>query len=278
MDLRQTMSMSPVVSIVMPAFNSSRFIEASISSVLRQEFQGWELLVVDGGSCDSTRDIVDRFAAADHRVRLVPNHNDRGPAHARATGVRQARGEYVAFLDADDLWLRTKLSNQIAFMCRTGTDFSYTQYRVMNSQGTEVSCPISIRRQYTYPSYLFLRGIGCSTVVIKRNLFSEEILETYGLWHGEDTLWWLKLLRAGAHARGVFEPLVLYRDAEGSLSKHRLRNQASVWRIYRDDFYLSLVTASAAYVSYVTDVALRRFRYRLCTKVFGKRQVSEVQE
>jgi teichuronic acid biosynthesis glycosyltransferase TuaG len=271
------MSLSPAVSIVMPAFNSARFIEASIDSVLRQEFHSWELFVVDGGSRDNTRDIVARYADADPRVRLVPNPDDRGPAHARATGVRQARGEYIAFLDGDDLWLRKKLSNQIDFMCRTGAQFSYTQYRVMNSQGTEASCPISIHRYYRYPSYLFVRGIGCSTVVVKRNLFSEEILETYGLWHGEDTLWWLKLLRAGARAFGLLEPLVLYRDAEGSLSKHRLRNQASVWRIYRDDFCLSLITASAAYVSYVTDVALRRFRYRLCTKVFGKKPISAFQ-
>ena len=245
--------------------------------MLLQSLQDWELLVVDGGSRDNTREIVARYSLADPRVRLVLNPDDKGPAHARSTGVREARGEYIAFLDGDDLWLRTKLLVQIDFMRRTSTDFTYTQYRMMNSQGTEVSCPITVHRQYSYPSYLFLRGIGCSTVVVKRSLFSEEILETYGLWHGEDTLWWLKLFRAGAHARGVLQPLVLYRDAEGSLSKYRLRNQASVWRIYRDEFGLSPLFASAAYVSYVADVALRRLRSRLCTRVLGKKSVSEVQ-
>jgi teichuronic acid biosynthesis glycosyltransferase TuaG len=271
------MSQAPIVSVVMPAFNSARFIEASIDSVFNQELQEWELLVVDGGSSDGTREIVARYSAADARVRLIPNPDDKGPAHARSTGVREARGEYIAFLDGDDLWLRTKLSNQILFMRSTGIDFSYTQYRTMNSQGTEVSCAISMHRQYNYPSYLFLRGIGCSTVVIKRNLFSEEILNTYGLWHGEDTLWWLKIFRSGVSARGVFEPLVLYRDAEGSLSKHRLRNQSSVWRIYRDDFLLSPVFASVAYASYLADVTLRRFRTHLCTLLFGKKKFSEVQ-
>ena len=271
------MKKAPIVSVVMPAFNSARFIAASIDSVLNQELQEWELLVVDGGSSDDTREIVARYSVADTRVRLVPNQDDKGPAHARSTGVRESRGEYVAFLDGDDLWLRMKLSNQIHFMRCTGTDFSYTQYRTMNSQGTEVSCAISVHRQYNYPSYLFLRGIGCSTVIIKRNLFSEEILNTYGLWLAEDTLWWLKLFKSGVSARGVLEPLVLYRDAEGSLSKQRLRNQSSVWRIYRVDFRLSPVFASVAYVSYLADVTLRRFRTRFCTLVFGKKKITEVQ-
>jgi teichuronic acid biosynthesis glycosyltransferase TuaG len=270
------MSHTPIVSIVMPAFNSARFIEAAINSVLHQDLQKWELLVVDGGSQDNTREIVASYSVADPRIRLIPNPDDKGPAHARSIGVQQALGEYVAFLDGDDLWLRRKLSVQVDFMRRSGTEFSYTQYRVMNSHGTEASCPIGIHHHYNYPSYLFLRGIGCSTVIIKRNLFTKEILETYGLWHGEDTLWWLKILRAGAHARGVLEPLVLYRDAEGSLSKYRLRNQASVWRIYRDEFRLSTIFASMAYCSYVVDVALRRLRSRLCTRVFGKKKVSEI--
>jgi teichuronic acid biosynthesis glycosyltransferase TuaG len=271
------MIQAPVVSIVMPTFNSARFIEASIDSVLKQEFQEWELLVVDGGSRDNTWEIVARFSGADPRVRLVHNPDDKGPAHARSRGVRESRGEYVAFLDGDDLWLRSKLSNQIEFMRRTAVEFSYTQYRKMNSQGTEVSCPLGIHRQYDYPSYLFLRGIGCSTVVIKRSLFSEDILNTYGPWLAEDTLWWLKIFRDGVRAHGVPQPLVLYRDAEGSVSKHRLRNQSSVWGIYRNDFRLSPIFASIAYASYMVDVALRRFRNSLCTLIIGKKKISEIQ-
>jgi teichuronic acid biosynthesis glycosyltransferase TuaG len=270
------MSKPTIVSIVMPAFNSSRFIEASISSVLHQSFGDWELLVVDGGSSDNTCEIVSFFSAVDPRVRLIPNPEDKGPAHARSVGISQALGEYIAFLDGDDLWLPTKLTVQIDFMRRTDTSFSYTKYRLMNAQGTEVSCPLSIRCQYTYPSYLFLRGIGCSTVVIKRSVLSEEILETYGPWLGEDTFWWLKLMRGGTTARGVLEPLVLYRDSEGSLSKNRFSNQLSIWRIYREHFCLSPIAASLAYSSYVIDVALRRLRCRICTTILGRKSVGEL--
>jgi teichuronic acid biosynthesis glycosyltransferase TuaG len=266
----------PIVSIIMPAFNSGRFISASIDSVLNQKFLDWELLVVDGGSSDDTIELVARYSSIDHRVRLIQNVDDKGPAHARSTGIKKARGEFIAFLDGDDLWLRNKLAIQIEFMTRTGSDFSYTKYRMMNSKGTEASCPLTVNRQYRYPSYLFLRGIGCSTVIIKRSLFSAEVLEAYGSWLGEDTLWWLMILRSGTHASGILEPLVLYRDAEGSLSKHRFRNQASIWEIYRKHLSLSTFVAILAYVSYIFDVALRRIRYRTCTKIFGMKKVGDI--
>jgi teichuronic acid biosynthesis glycosyltransferase TuaG len=266
----------PTVSVIMPAFNSARFIEASIDSVLNQTFRDWELLVVDGGSSDDTIEIVARYTSIDHRVRLIQNIDDKGPAHARSTGIKQARGEFIAFLDGDDLWLRNKLATQIGFMTRTGSEFSYTKYRMMNSKGTDASCPLAVNRQYSYPSYLFLRGIGCSTVIIKRSLFSVEILEAYGPWLGEDTLWWLIILKDGTQASGILEPLVLYRDAEGSLSKHRLRNQISIWEIYRKRLNLSPIVAILAYISYIFDVALRRILYRTCTKIFGKKKVEDI--
>lgn len=260
----------------MPAFNSAQFIEASINSVCQQEFQEWELLVVDGGSNDITREIVTRHSSGDPRIRLIINHDDKGPAHARSTGIRQARGEYVSFLDGDDLWLRNKLSYQLHFMRDIAADFSYTQYRIMNSEGSEASCVVTAYAKYDFWSALSLRGIATATVMAKRSLFSEEILNTYGLSHGEDYLWWLMILRHGICARGLMEPLALYRDVESSLSKRRWKHQLSVWRTYRIDLRVPATIAVLAYACYVLDVALRRMRCRLCTKIFGTTQVKEV--
>ena len=219
---------------------------------------------------------MDYFTESYLQVRLVTNLNDKGPAHARSTGIRHARGQFIAFLDADDLWLRNKLSTQIDFMNRTGADFSYTKYFIMNSSGTEASCSLSVYSHYSYLSYLFLRGIGCSTVVVKSELFSDEILDSYGPWLGEDTLWWLMLLNSGVQACGVLEPLVLYRDSGGSLSKNRFKNQMSVWRIYRENLKISFPVALLAYLSYVFDVSIRRLRCYICTSVFGKKKIKEI--
>ena len=264
------MSQIPIVSIVMPTFNSASFFEASIDSVLQQEFQEWELLVVDGGSRDSTNEIVMRYSETDPRVCLILNTDDKGPAHARAKGVRLGRGEYVSFLDGDDLWLPKKLSEQLEFMRSTNTDFAYTQYRVMNSQGTEASCVMTAYCNYGFWSALALRGIATLTVVAKRSLFTEDILNTYGLSHGEDYLWWLKILRyGGVQARGLMKPLALYRDVEFSLSKQRWRHQCSVWRIYNVDLNVPAPIAILVYATYLFDVTLRRLRCQICTKLCG---------
>ena len=192
------------------------------------------------------------------------------------TGIRHAYGEYVAFLDGDDLWLPNKLSDQIDFMFSTKSNFAYTKYRVMNSQGTDASCPMSVYREYGCWSALALRGIATATVMAKRSLFSEEILNTYDLSHGEDYLWWLMILRRGTKARGLMRPLALYRDVESSLSKRRWKHQRSVWRTYRVELGVPAPIAAFAYTIYVLDVAVRRLRCLLCTKITGSVQVREV--
>jgi len=262
------------VSIVMPAFNSSAYIEHSVNSVLKQSFQDWELLVVDGGSTDETLSIINKFEMADSRVRLINNLNDRGPAHARAEGIAYAKGKYVAFLDADDLWLPEKLSLQIEFMSKNNYHFSYTSYRKMDVTGLLASCVLSTHSSFNFISGLSRRGIGSPTVVISRDLFDSNILSTIGKSHGEETLWWLLILKKGVRAYGLLKPLALYRDTPHSLSKKVMLNQATVWHSYRNELMVPPLFAFAAYFLYLIDVFIRRLRLMVCTSIKGKVLVS----
>ena len=259
--------MNPIVSIVMPAFNSRSYITDAIRSVQAQTREDWELLVVDGGSRDETPALVRAAAVQDSRIQLVPNPDDKGPAHARATGVRHARGKYVAFLDADDLWLPEKLAIQVEMMEQRGLDFSYTRYSAMSADGSEVSCPLSAYRRYGFWSALGRRGIGTLTVMVRRERLTEKILSTFGKSHGEEYLWWLLILREGVTAHLVPKDLARYRNTEGSLSKRRLRHQSTVWHTYRNEMGLSMPVAGILYASYVLDVAQRRVQTRLCTQL-----------
>jgi teichuronic acid biosynthesis glycosyltransferase TuaG len=243
-----------VVSIVMPAFNSSEYIEHSINSVLKQSFQNWELLVVDGGSTDETLSIVHRFEILDSRIRLLNNLNDRGPAHARAVGIRLAKGKYIAFLDADDLWLPEKLAIQIRFMSKNNYLFSYTGYRKMDANELYATCALSTHRSFNFISGLCRRGIGSPTVVIRRDLFDGNILNTIGKPHGEETLWWLLILKKGIKAYGLLKPLALYRDTPYSLSKKVMRNQTTVWHSYRNELGVPFILALTAYFLYLIDI------------------------
>lgn len=258
------------VSVVMPTFNSQLYVEHSINSVLQQSFQNLELLVVDGGSTDETLSIIHEFARVDSRIRLLNNPNDRGPAHARAAGIKYAVGMYIAFLDADDLWLPEKLTLQVEFMRKNNYRFSYTSYRKMDSNGILASCVLSTHSSFDYISGLSRRGIGSPTVVISRDLFDNNILGTIGKSHGEETLWWLLILKKGIQAHGLLKPLALYRDTPGSLSKKVLRNQTTVWHSYRNELRVPLLLASATYFLYLIDVLIRRVRLKICTRINGK--------
>lgn len=249
----------PTVSVIMPSFNSQAHIAESIASVQKQSFENWEFLVVDGGSTDHTYEIVHRCAIQDHRIRWISNPDDQGPAHARARGIRFSKGYYLAFLDADDTWLPDKLEKQILFMQKNGYDFTYTRYRTMWSDG-KVGHIISMSRSYTFSEYLRKRGIGNLTVMASRKLFTDSILSTCRRSGGEDTLWWLLVMRNGATARLLDEDLARYRSTPGSLSKNQIHTLRTVWSMYRRELDLSPVHTFFVFAGYFLDVFFRRYR------------------
>lgn len=266
----------PLVSVVMPVYNSARSIEKAVNSVQLQKYTNWELIVVDGGSSDKTVQIISNLSNADMRIRLVHNKNDKGPAHARSTGIKDACGEYIAFLDGDDLWISSKLSEQINFMEETKTVFSYTQYRIIDKDGEYASQVVSMKRRFSFWSALFFRGIATPTVVARRDLFSESILRINNLSHGEDYIWWLLILREGVSAIGFMKPLSLYRDMENSLSKNRLKHLRCVWQTYITILNLPKFLAITAFFSYIMDVIKRRTSYRLRTMISGTIAVNKL--
>src|SRR5688572_3090637 len=123
--------MQHLVSVIMPAYNSGRFLAESVRSVQAQTFGGWELIIVDDGSTDDTAAVARGFAESDARVRYVARANG-GQAAARNTGLGEARGPLVAFLDSDDLWLPGKLEAQLGVLERTGVDLVYTDGHIFS--------------------------------------------------------------------------------------------------------------------------------------------------
>ena len=251
--------MNDLVTVVMPSYNSARYISGSIESVINQSYQNWELLIVDGGSRDATTQIINQFSTSDQRIILINSADDCGPAHARARGIKFARGKYIAFLDADDLWLPTKLEKQVNFMEHNNHSFTYTLYSQMSSDGLELSAPLFAQKTYSFPGYLSCRGIGNLTVVVRRDVFTDMILNTFK-YRAEDTIWWLLIMKAGTIAHLVPEVLAYYRITPGSLSSQKVKNQSAVWHAYREVFGLSIAICSFYYASYVIDVVLRKLR------------------
>lgn len=251
----------PLISIVTPSFFSERYIEECIRSVQAQTYNNWELIVVDGESQDLTVDIVQNISKADDRIRLINNTNDDGPAQARSLGLTHARGDYIAFIDSDDLWLPTKLADQINFMIKNDHYFTFTSYKKMFRNQALSKASISGHDSNTFKQYLKRRGIANSTVMLRKECISAEIISTVGKSHGEDTLWWLLIMRQGYDAFALQKPLTIYRMVDDSLSSKVMNNQRTVWHSYRNELNLTIAYAAFCYSLYLIDVALRRFKF-----------------
>ena len=157
-----------LVSIIMPSYNASRFIAESINSVFLQAYSNWELLIVDDCSMDNSVRIAQKFVDIDKRVRLFPLEKNVGAAAARNVAIGQAKGQYIAFLDSDDVWEEDKLKKQLAFMEENSYAFTFSNYYVMEEDGRKIGNIVRVPTSLTYHQYLRNTIIGCLTVIIDR--------------------------------------------------------------------------------------------------------------
>lgn len=252
-----------LISIITPSLNSERYIGEAIQSVINQSYPYWELLIVDGGSSDKTIDIIEKFSMSDSRIKLIHNKNDNGTSQARSEGIKKANGEFIAFIDSDDIWHNEKLKIQIEFLKKNNYLFCFTRYKKLYSNGMLSHASIGGHKSNTYSQYLRRRGIANSTVMIHRSCMKEHILNTIGKSHGEDTLWWLLILKDGNVAYSIEKPLTYYRIVDGSLSSKVLNNQFTVWHSYRNELKLSIITAALYYFGYLIDVFIRRILFHI---------------
>ena len=222
--------MTPLVSVITPAWNAAATLEATIASVAAQSFPDWEMLVADDGSADTTPAIAAAWAARDPRIRPLPGPGREGPAGARNRAIRAARGRFIAFLDADDRWRPEKLARQIAFMEREGSPFSFTAYRREDAQGRELGT-VHPPAAVDYAGLLKGNIIGCLTAVYDTARFGKVEMPPLPL--RQDYALWLALLKPGGTARGLDEVLADYRVGGGSLSGSKFKAARGTWAVLR---------------------------------------------
>lgn len=240
---------SPLISIIMPAYNSERFIEDAIRSVLSQTYQNWELLIIDDCSTDDTYEDAMCIAANDPRINVFKNEVNSGAAVSRNNGVSLAKGEYVAFLDSDDLWMPEKLEKQIEIVGNTHADICYTSYSIISASGEKMCNDYVVPKGANYRSLLKENVIGCSTVLLRAEAFSGHLFST-NFYH-EDYVLWLELLKSGEKAVGCSDVLASWRCRENSRSYNKMKSLRERWRIYRRASELSIFESGYYMIGYV---------------------------
>lgn len=208
--------MQELVSIIMPSYNTGRFIKETIESVLSQTYSNWELIIVDDCSTDDTDEVVKPYLS-DERIKYLKNEKNSGAAVSRNYALREAKGRWIAFLDSDDLWSPKKLEIQIEFMEKNGYHFSYTGYAEIDEEskplGRSVSGPKKISKTGMY-NYCWP---GCLTVMYDAKVVG--LVQIVDIKKNNDYAMWLKVCRK-AKCYFVDESLAFYRKRKGSISNH----------------------------------------------------------
>lgn len=239
------------VSVIIPAYNCRETLRAAIESVMIQNVSH-EIIIIDDCSKEELSDIFSEYQD-DPSVHIFRNETNLGVAATRNKGVSLAKGEYIAFLDADDIWRKGKLSKQLRVMKKTGAVLSATARELIREDGTRTGKVISVPKEITYRRLLKGNVINCSSVVIKKSVAMEFPMDNDDL--HEDYICWLRILQKYRYAATVSEPYLLYRVAKTGKSGSKLHSARLTFQVYRR---MGFGLAKSAY--YFTCYAVNGFR------------------
>lgn len=216
----------PTVSVIVPVFNGEKYIRQTIESILDQDYGSYEIIVVDDGSTDTTGEIIKQYAS----IKYIHQDN-RGVASARNTGIQIAHGDYLAFIDADDLWDSTKLSKQHAFMVdHPEIAYTFTRHTLFLSEDME-TMPAWVRPDYAEGE---LAAYIPSSMMIKKDVFIRIGYFDESFVLSEDSDWFMRARDLGFKMAIIPENLLLKRVHSANLSGDTMKTQKSLMRAIKN--------------------------------------------
>lgn len=261
---------SELVSIIVPVYNAEAYIEDTIAMVRGQSWRNWELILVDDGSSDGSLERIRACmeAGQEHpaeeekgqeegQIRLLCQPCNGGAARARNRGIQEAKGRYIAFLDADDIWQTDKLERELAFMRDNQAAFVFSAYEFGDEQAQGTGKIVHVPATLTYREALSRTVIFTSTVLLDTEKIDRGLIQMPEV-ESEDTATWWKLLRAGLTAYGLDEVLAIYRRPARSLSSNKLKAIRRIWGLYRRQEGLPLIPSCYYLFFWALRATLRR--------------------
>ena len=237
-----------LISVIMPVYNGEKTLAEAMNSVREQTFPDWELILVEDCPSDHSPEKISEVLSSwpeemRSRVRVWKNRENKGPAFCRNLGIGKARGEYIAFLDCDDRWRQDKLEKQAELLQKEpGRELIFTGSGFLKENGEAMEGYLPAPETVDFHELLRQNVISCSSVLVKKTLLlasspdGKEIFPDTRkrkiLMH-EDFPVWLRCLRICGEARGIDEPLLLYRIQQGSQSGNKLKAAGMTYAVYR---------------------------------------------
>ena len=235
------------MSIITPTYNCGAYIAETIESVLCQTYLNWEMIIVDDCSTDDTQRIVEAYVRKDGRIKYHKLAENSGAAVARTTAMSLAQGNYMAFLDSDDLWMPDKLKCQLGFMRQNGYAFSCTSYCQIDKDGKSLERVVYAKRRVNYNRLLLDCPVGNSTVMYDVSVMGKFVVPNIRK-RNDDALW-LRMLKSEKYIWGMPDILMKYRVRPNSISINKFSLIKYHWQLYREIEHLTVVR-SVFHVAY----------------------------
>lgn len=252
------MTNDKLVSIIIPVYNASRFLEETINSIQEQTYSNWKAIFIDDCSSDNSYNLIKKYQKEDKRIKLIKNKTNSGAAVSRNNGINHAEGDYICFLDADDKWHPEKLEKQINFMQKLNCEFSFTGYQFANEKCNPNGKIVSVPDKINYQQALKNTTIWTSTVMFDMGKLTKDDIYMPNIKRGQDTATWWKVLKKIEYAYGLNEVLSYYRRTNNSLSANKLTALKRTWNLYRNVEHLNILSSFYNFCWYCFNAVRRR--------------------
>lgn len=246
------------VSIITPSYNSEKYIAKTIQSVQAQTYRNWEMIIVDDCSTDMTCEIIEQFVASDERIKLLRQEKNTGAGAARTRSMRESSGQFIAYLDADDIWKPEKLEKQVKFMLDKDCGFSCVSYEVIDDDGNKKGKEVRMLPKVDYVGFLTNNLLQTVGIMVYTEKVDKELLVMPDIRRRQDAATWLQILKAGYECYGMNEVLAEYRRVEGSLSSNKVKAVKGIWHLYRNIEHLSFPFSCYCFVRYAVFAVWKR--------------------
>lgn len=249
----------PLVSVVVPVYNTAPYLRACIDSVLEQSYTNWELILVDDRSKDQSFDICLEASKADHRIKAFRQEQNAGALEARNRGIREAKGRFLCFLDSDDTFEPSKIQTQVDFMMENGHAVSFTMFQRITEEGAFMGGGnVTFSPKIEYRQLLGNPQFSIITLMIDTQQVNVPMLKLQ-LVKAEDYVFHLSILKMGFSAFGINEALSNYRFRKGSQSTSFMGNAADLWKVLYEIERLGLFSSLFYFSRYIQKGVKKRF-------------------
>ena len=223
-----------LVSVIIPYFKKLKFIEATLDSVISQTYKKLEIIIIYDD--DDNRDLkyIEKLKKKDKRIKVIVNKKSLGAGLSRNLGIKKSKGEFIGFIDSDDLWKPNKIKYQLNFMKRKNYLISHTSYKIIN-ENNQILGSRKARDFNNFKQLLKSCDIGLSSVLLKKEILNKDCLFP-DLKTKEDFVLWLNILKRKIRIGSVNQHLMVWRKLNNSLSSSLIQKLLDGFRVYH--FYM----------------------------------------